>query len=339
MAYTSELADSVVLSDQPLSLLSPDLAKVVEVSRYVWTGTTAVFVWDVLNNLKADYLLLSRYRIGWPVLAYFISRIFCLIYVLGFTIFLTYPVGGCGTLDRVLDSLYPVAVPATSLLFFFRVRAIYGGERSVTVIFGLLWMVEFGACMVVPFGTGGVNIGPTAYCLVAILAPYAGAAGITPAIFDTAVFLAISYRLIGNTHVDYSRMEKFRAFLSGAYLPSFSRSLLVDGQVYYMIVVISNVATCALIWAPGINTGYRAVLAIPNITITSVMACRVYRNTRLRLAQEPDIIVPSSNMGGNINGTLPLRFVSPAGQAESDVVNVVLSLEKKHDIPVGSIYG
>ncbi|KAJ7128688.1 hypothetical protein C8R44DRAFT_873381 [Mycena epipterygia] len=74
MAYTSELADSVVLSNQPLSLLSADLAKVVEVSRYVWTGTTAVFVWDVLNNLKADYLLLSRYRISWPVLAYFTSR-------------------------------------------------------------------------------------------------------------------------------------------------------------------------------------------------------------------------------------------------------------------------
>ncbi|KAJ7128690.1 hypothetical protein C8R44DRAFT_873383 [Mycena epipterygia] len=131
--------------------------------------------------------------------------------------------------------------------------------------------------MVIPFVTGGINIGPTPYCLqVASLAPYAGAAVITPTIFDTAVFLAISYRLIGNTYVDYSRMEKVRAFLSGAYLPSFSRSLLVDGQVYYMIVVISNVATCALIWAPGINTGYRAVLAIPNITITSVMASFPY---------------------------------------------------------------
>ncbi|KAJ7128684.1 hypothetical protein C8R44DRAFT_701111 [Mycena epipterygia] len=338
MVYTSELADSVVLSDQPLSLLSADLAKVVEVSRYVWTGTTAVFVWDALHNLKADYLLLSRCRISWPVLAYFTSRIFCLVYVIGFTIFLTYPVGGCGILERVLDSLYPVAVPATSLLFFFRVRAIYGGQRSVTVIFGLLWVAEFGACMVVPSGGGGINIGPTPYCLITILAPNSGAATITPAIFDTAVFLAISYRLIGNTHVDYSRMEKVRAFVSGAYLPSFSRAMLVDGQVYYIIVVISNVATCSAIWAPGISTGYRAVMAIPNITITSVMACRVYRNTRLSLVQEPDNILPFSNMGGNINGTLPLNFVSPAGQAESDVVNVV-SLEKEDDIPVGSIYG
>ncbi|KAJ7128703.1 hypothetical protein C8R44DRAFT_667079 [Mycena epipterygia] len=339
MAYTPELVDPVVLSDQPLSLLSPDLAKLVEIARYIWTGSTAVFVWDVLNNVKADYHLLSRYKISWPVLAYFTSRILCLVYVLGFTIFLTYPVGGCAILDRVLDCLYPVAVPATSLLFFFRVRAVYGGQRIVTVIFGLLWIVELGACMVIPFGTGGINIGPTRYCLVAVVVPWDGAAAITPAIFDTAVFLAISYKLIGNTHVNYSRMEKLRAFFSGAYLPSFSRAIFVDGQVYYMIVVLSNVATCATLWAPGLSTAFRSVLTMPNITITSMMACRVYRNTRLELAKQTNIITPSSNLGGNINGTLPLNFASPASRAERHVVNTVISLEnlKKDHIRVGSI--
>jgi hypothetical protein len=134
----------------------------------------------------------------------------------------------------VLDSLYPIAVPSTSLLFFFRVRAIYANSRPITIVFALLWIAEVGACITIPFGTGGINIGPTRYCTIAELAPYTGSASITPTVFDTAVFAAISYRLVGNTHVDYTFREKCRAFFGGAYLPSFSKALFVDGQKYYM---------------------------------------------------------------------------------------------------------
>ncbi|KAJ6537496.1 hypothetical protein DFH09DRAFT_1400206 [Mycena vulgaris] len=308
--------DPVTLSNAPLSLLPPDLAGQVETLRYVWAGTAAVFIWDVLNNLKADYELLFNYNIRWPVVAYFTSRIVCLVYVIGFTIFLTYPVGGCRFLDLVLDSLYPVAVPATSLLFFFRVRAIYAGNRTVTIVFGLLWLAELAACITVPFGTGGVNIGATPYCIIAELAPYTGAASIMPTVFDTAVFVAISYRFVGNTHLKYSWREMCCALVSGAALPVFSKALFRDGQVYYMITVLSNIALSVMVYAPGVSPGSRSLPVVLNLMLTSVMACRVYRHTRLRLAQASQIVpssthAPAPRRNGGGNDSLPLHFLCP----------------------------
>ncbi|KAF8179503.1 hypothetical protein K438DRAFT_2021583 [Mycena galopus ATCC 62051] len=109
--------DPVVLSE----LLLPDeVVRQVEFARYVWVGTAAVFIWDILSNLKSDYMLLFKYKLRWPIAAYFVSRITSAVYVIGFTIFLTSPVGECRTLGLALQILYPVAVPSTSLLFFFR---------------------------------------------------------------------------------------------------------------------------------------------------------------------------------------------------------------------------
>ncbi|KAF8166734.1 hypothetical protein K438DRAFT_1856840 [Mycena galopus ATCC 62051] len=275
-----------VLSDAPLLLLPAEVAKGVELWRYIVAGTSAVFVWDILSNLKGDYTLLFKYRPRWPVAAYFLSRITSAVYVIGFTIFLTYPVEGCRTFDLGLQILYPISIPSTSLLFFFRVRAIYGDARMVTIIFGLMWVVVLATCIMIPFATGGVNIGTTRYFIVGELAPSAVIVGIAPAVFDTTVFIAISYRLIGNTHTEYSWIEKARTFLTGAYLPSFSKSLLVDGQVYYMITVVSNTVTAIMACRPPIGIAYRSLPVLPNVMLTSVMACRVYRHTRLNPTQQ-----------------------------------------------------
>ncbi|KAJ6543373.1 hypothetical protein DFH09DRAFT_1173575 [Mycena vulgaris] len=324
--------DPIALSSEALSLVPPDIAAQVEVLRYVWAGTAAVFIWDILNNLRADYDLLFKYRIRWPVVAYFTSRIVCFVYVIGFTIFLTHPVGGCRILDLVLDSLYPIAVPSTSLLFFFRVRAIYGRNRIVTGVFAILWLAELAACITVPFGTGGINIGPTRYCIIAELAPYTGSAAITPTVFDTAVFVAISYRLLGNTHVEYSWWEKCRAFFSGAYLPAFSKALFLDGQVYYMITVISNVTMSVMVYAPGVSPGSRSLPALSNLMLTCVMACRVYCHTRLGLSQiSPSL--PSSALAPTAgNDPMPLKFMCPLpSETTRDVYepDIVLDLERK----------
>ncbi|KAF8207401.1 hypothetical protein K438DRAFT_1667965 [Mycena galopus ATCC 62051] len=307
-----------LLSNATLLLLPAEVAKQIELWRYVGAGTSAVFIWDILSNLKGDYTLLFKYRPRWPVAAYFLSRITSAVYVIGFTIFLTYPLGGCRTFEHGLEILYPIAIPSTSLLFFFRVRAIYGGARIVTIIFGLMWVVVLATCIVVPFATGGVNIGTTRYCMISEDAPYSAIAGIAPAVFDTAVFIAISYRLIGNTHTEYSWTEKARTFLTGAYLPSLSKSLLVDGQVYYMITVVSNTVTSIMNCGPPIGIAYRSLLMLPNVMLTSVMACRVYRHTRLNLTQQsflfpthiaPDIGVELATQSKSLHFVYPTQQI------------------------------
>ncbi|KAJ7653414.1 hypothetical protein B0H17DRAFT_1186358 [Mycena rosella] len=284
--------DPVGLSNEPLSLVPPDIAAQVQFQRYMWAGTVAVFIWDILNNIKADY-----------------NRILCLVYVLGFTIFLTSPAGNCRILDLILNSLYPIAVPSTSLLFFFRVRAIYGGTLTITAVFGILWVMELAACIPVPFGTGGTNIESTRYCLVAELAPSIGGAAIAPTVFDTAVFLAISYRLIGNAHIASSRRQTWRVMFRAAHLPSFSKTLFVDGQVYYMITVISNIAMSVMCYVPGLIAGWRSLPALSNVMLTSVMTCRVYRHTRLGFSQDVPSSTPSPLAAAN--ASLSLKFVCP----------------------------
>ncbi|KAF8160223.1 hypothetical protein K438DRAFT_1860027 [Mycena galopus ATCC 62051] len=283
-----------VTPSESISLLPGEVAKQVELWRYVGVGTAAIFIWDILSNLKGDYELLFNNRVHWPVATYFLSRITTAVYVIGFAIFLTYPVGACRALDLGLQSLYPVAIPSTSLLFFFRVRAVYDGARTITIIFGLMWITELATCIIVPFATGGVNIEPTRYCIVSEVPSYSGAVGMVPAVFDTAVFIAISYKLVGNAYIE---TERVRAFFTGAYLPSLSKSLLVDGQVYYFITVLGNIAAGVMVGIPNMGIPYRLLPVLPTVMLTNVMACHVYRYTRLNLSQQ-SVVFPSGNIGG-----------------------------------------
>ncbi|KAF8160246.1 hypothetical protein K438DRAFT_1619544 [Mycena galopus ATCC 62051] len=308
-------ADPAILSDAAVSLFSPELAKQLLFLRYVRTGTCAVFIWDILSNLKADYMLLANYRLAWPVAAYFVSRITCAAYFIGSVVFSTYPAGRCRPFDLALGVLYPIAIPSTSLLFFFRVRAIYGCTRAVTTVFGLMWIAVLATSTIVPIAIRGVNIESTSYCIVGRVASYTGAVGLTPGLFDTAVFLAISYRLVGNTHVEYPSLKQMaRAFITGAYLPSFSKSLFIDGQIYYMITVVSSIVTFVLLCFPGVPIVYRSILVIPNMMLTNVMACRVYRHTRLDLAQQSFLLptIHGEDLAGNIKVELaPFPSVDP----------------------------
>ena len=49
------------------------------------------------------------------------------------------PVAHCQALEYVICSFYEISLPATSALFFFRVRAVYNDNKIVTVFFGALW--------------------------------------------------------------------------------------------------------------------------------------------------------------------------------------------------------
>lgn len=77
-----------------------------------------------------------------------------------------------------------------------------------------------------------------------------------------------------------------------------------------------------------LNTGYHGLLALPNITLTSVLACCVYRNMRLSLEQPSDILLPSPN----VTATVALTFIAPA-ETGSAALDVVLSLGQSGGIP------
>jgi hypothetical protein len=129
-----------------------------------------------------------------------------------------------------------LASSGSALLFFLRVRAVYSGRPLVTWIFGFLWVCVVGAAITVPIGTQGIKVGGS-LCLVSNVPTYAGAAATVLMANDTLVALAISWRLLTNTHGDNAGVgEKLRAFFSGANLQAYSMAVFRDGQKYYMCV-------------------------------------------------------------------------------------------------------
>ncbi|KIK53034.1 hypothetical protein GYMLUDRAFT_132844, partial [Collybiopsis luxurians FD-317 M1] len=235
-----------------------------------------VFIWDALSNIAADWNLFRTARNKLSFAIYLISRIGTFAFLLGRVIFATYPIGNCKIASIAIDSLYPIGVPGSCLLFFFRVRAVYHGHRNAIVFFAFLWVAVLGTCLVVPFGlVVNGNLKPTQYCISTSIKPFLGAAVIVPTVHDTVVFLAVSYKLMSHSLTEPRGLQER---ILGNNLPRFSRAMFRDSQKYYLVTVLANIATISLMFAP-INPAKQITLNLPNVMLTNVMACYVYRHT------------------------------------------------------------
>ncbi|KAF7369897.1 hypothetical protein MSAN_00619200 [Mycena sanguinolenta] len=275
--------------DSNSSVLPPELERQLQVGSSVIVGATAVFIWDILHSLSEDYHILFKLNFQASAAVYLVSRIASLVYTLGFTLFSTYPLPNCQAALVAFNAFYPLSSASTSLLFFFRVRAIYARRPLITYIFGFLWLCMLAGALTVPMGSSATTVGHT--CIITQLAPYMGANGVGMTVFDTSVFLAISYGLLSNGRAEQTPAERVRtAFAFGrANLYAFSESLLRDGQKYYLITVFTNTLTIAMIYAPGVAPIYRGMGSIPNVAVTNIMASRVFRNVKMRYVRDGPI--------------------------------------------------
>ena len=150
--------------------------------------------------------------------------------------FLAAPISNCFHSLMAVSVLFVFAMPSTSLLFFLRARAVFHANPFATAIFGVLWLGVLGGSMTPITAFKGVNLGPTRHCTIGIIRFYSVTAAITPLINDSIVFFAISWRLCANTKADPSLRNDVRTMVFGDHLPAFSKSLLQDGQVYFLSV-------------------------------------------------------------------------------------------------------
>lgn len=128
------------------------------------------------------------------------------------------------------------AVP-TALLFFFRLRAVYNRNRRVVAAFFIMWLGLVVSAVFIPLGLVGRAIGPTAYCeeILAVDNNTVAIVQTVPLVYDTLVFFAISWRLAQVAYIaPKGTRASLRTIALGTNLPAFSRSLLIDGQGYYL---------------------------------------------------------------------------------------------------------
>jgi hypothetical protein len=149
-------------------------------------------------------------------------------------LFLAVPIGNCVWV-RYVGYIFPFTVPITLLLFIFRVYALFRNRSSVLVFVFLSWLLVVGSSVAVAVRTEGVNLPGTDFCIKRLRErDIPGALStITRFIHDTLVFVMTSWWLYQSNSSD---RHGLKTVVFGRHLFPLTRSLLHDGQAYYLSV-------------------------------------------------------------------------------------------------------
>ena len=148
----------------------------------------------------------------------------------------------CVMFGRPAVVFYCGVLVFTSLLFFFRIRAVFDGNPWITAFFAGLWLAVLGGCLAYIVDVlKPVLVNPasnaTIICLKSGNNLFVSATIIIPLINDTLIFLAITWSLSRNSYEPYTLKNGVKISIFGDHLPVFSQVLLQDGQAYYLLVV------------------------------------------------------------------------------------------------------
>lgn len=248
------------------------------------------------------------------------------------------PVDNCERLVLWLGWSCAIAMPLNSLLFFFRIKAVFHRSPGFIVFFGILWLCTL-TTITAPFAVNhAISVGSPAICVETNIKSYATVGSVVIAAHDTLVYFAISLQLTMShlPNTPYTFKDTLKIFFSGKGIGKISRSLLTTGQLYYLYVSIRhislaftpdqsylivsfsvtigmNIIDIAILFSPAIPAVYKATFPIPNVALQNVMACRVHRQLKLGLISETS--TPSSLHSSLFDGLSDQN--TPKGQMTS----------------------
>ncbi|KIM88413.1 hypothetical protein PILCRDRAFT_3403 [Piloderma croceum F 1598] len=266
----------------PLAFLPPDVADQFQIICYVNVATLSALTWDWLMAIPEEYKIIRKVGFSKPNITYLLSRNVWFLSI-------NHDLQNCMALKYVEGVFLEIGVPATSLLFLFRVRAVYNNSRIITAFFGLLWMAISGLSVLILLGVTRDRIPYTQRCTEGPTPKYSTVPIIVTAVNDTLVFLAISYRMISSAMVSSTWKARAKSFITGDGLLHLSKALLKSGQVYYFATIGVAISMTALIFAPGIPGTMKPVLGSVYFALSGTMACRVYRELLLGTLIDPQL--------------------------------------------------
>ncbi len=145
----------------------------------------------------------------------------------------------CTVLLLTANIICVTTMGVTSFLFLRRVQAVYHDNRFVQHAFTLMWAVTSGTVVMLIPGTHAKHIPGTSYCIVYEAQRYVPIANFMPAVFDTLVFFAVSYRMAFQNNQEVGSEPGWaRSWFSTKNLPVVTRAFLQGGQQYYLSVVL-----------------------------------------------------------------------------------------------------
>jgi hypothetical protein len=142
--------------------------------------------------------------------------------------------GNCGYI-REIGFVYTIALPSTLLLFLWRVSALYNNNKFVIAFFSLSWLSVLASVITIAQGNSAFRVGKSNYCAEMKAKKFSALAATIPLVHDTLVFAATSWALMHYSYADITvKHAKVKVMVLGRHLSTFSRSILRDGQVYYL---------------------------------------------------------------------------------------------------------
>jgi len=291
---------------------------------FLGVASLSVLLWDILDNTRNDFRLLFRYRLGLPTIAYFLSRVSVLGFTIVSTILSTTSSIDCTTIDAVFFTFFLIGMMSTLFLSYYRVCAVWHWNRFIIGFFGISWLaVAASSLPLVKFVRGVVATG--GFCTLAtsefIMAPF-----ITSFFNHAVVFLAITYGVCRNT---IGRDLNFRdcvGLMLGKSSLMFSKALLHDSQVSYIIIM--GIALTTLVWYHvcmnlEVNTQFQLALVMPYVALVNVMICRVFRSTKLGLYSKVWVQSNNSNSKTHADRIGTVSWSSSDAASESGTVTPI----------------
>jgi hypothetical protein len=139
----------------------------------------------------------------------------------------------CRMVARFVGVANIVIMPAVSGLFYFRLSAVYSRDKYVMTFFGFCWLVILGFFVfdTTTLVTRFSHKGRSSACFAVMHSDAWGY--IATAVYDTLMYLAISWRLASSAMID-GWTSRVGSFVVGGGLGGLSKILLRSGQVYYL---------------------------------------------------------------------------------------------------------
>lgn len=191
------------------------------------------------------------------------------------------PTGHCQAVVKLSAWAPAIQFPVNTLLFFFRIRAVFFGKRLVIGFFALMWLAILALSFLAPFSLDGVPLGDSKYCTTTRVKDDVSTGIVLTAVNDTLVFLAITVQLLVINHRSWgSRTAWIRVFFTGEGMGRISLILLQTGQLYYLVTVGFTITTAVLILTPSVPTSYSNIMIPVSACITNMMTTRVYRQLK-----------------------------------------------------------
>ncbi|KAF5368085.1 hypothetical protein D9758_004435 [Tetrapyrgos nigripes] len=209
--------------------------------QYVSVSSLMLIIWDILTNLEDEIEICIHRPFRLPAIVYIVCRIASLGYISVQAIYAIDNEINCILMSGVLEPIFFfLSNNSISLLFLLRVHAVFHDKSKVKLAFNVLWVLALSSEILDFYFVQPIpSMSTVEHCAYRPLqAVFSSLSILMALVFDTSVYFAISCRLFLTfrfaTPETCTLPQKASSFFSGKYLPAFSRSLLRDGQSYYM---------------------------------------------------------------------------------------------------------